>query len=217
MHAVGVFLLVSLCYDVFYINLDHRHDRNAAIIHELRGQNITNATRVAAVRPHKRPGATPQQRGLLGCSLSHVMALNRTTHSVALVFEDDLMFVRPFRTLELALPSFEWDVLVFAYNGRLTHPCYVGRSGNSYCKVDEVQTTSMYAVRKTYIPHLLGTLNRSIVGLLANKRPEQFAGDQTWKVLQRTPGHHWYGASPRIGIQRPGYSDIKQSVENYGV
>jgi hypothetical protein len=38
--------------------------------------------------------------------------------------------------------------------------------------------------------------------------------DQSWKVLQ--PHNNWYIFNPKLGYQRPGYSDIEKRLVNYG-
>lgn len=214
--TIPLLLLVFAGYETFYINLDSRVDRKDALLSELSAQHIPNATRIQAVKAAPFGALAPDQLGALGCSLSHTKALRAARASVVLVLEDDITFLRRAPTLELTTPSFAWDVLVFAYNGRVSRDC-VEASGARYCRVNDIQTTSMYAVRKPYVANLVMTWNVSINGLRANGPPSRFAGDQTWKVLQQTPGHNWFAVVPRVAIQRPGFSDIESAVKNYGV
>lgn len=207
---------ISISYGVVYINLDARVDRRTALRDELRSANITNAARVSAVQVPRYAGLTSAAIGALGCSLSHIKALRTVRSDVTLVLEDDITLLRAMPDQELRAPSFDWDVLMFAYNGGHTREC-VKAADTTYCRVKEAQTRSMYAVRQRYIPHLLAVFNTSAVGLRSGGSQPRFAGDQTWKVLQRTAGHNWFAAVPRVGIQRPGYSDIERSVKNYGV
>lgn len=214
--ATLLLLTVVGSYETFYINLDSRIDRKNALLSELSAQHILNATRIQAVRVARFGALRPNQLGALGCSLSHTKALRAAQASVVLVLEDDVKFLRRVPTLELTTPSFAWDVLVFAYNGGVSRDC-VEASGARYCRVHRIQTTSMYAVQKPYIANLLMTWNVSINGLRANGPQSRFAGDQTWKVLQQTPGHNWFAAVPRVAIQRPGFSNIESGFRNYGV
>ena len=195
--------------DARYINLDSRQDRHRLITRELLKQNIS-ATRI---RARKAKGTTPADGGL-ACALSHIDALESITQPVGLILEDDIQFIRAFPQAEVQKPTFDWDVLLFAHNGRYNESeCVQHR----WCRVIDMQTTSLYAFRKEYIPHLLSSWKKSYLGLASGGAYTKFAGDQTWKVLQRIPTHKWYAAVPRVALQRPGFSSIERSFQNYHV
>ena len=202
-------------YDTRYINLESRKDRRALIEAELARTGVCCAERVDAVSFPKKDRTN--RWGLMGCAVSHMRALASTRAPVAFVLEDDALFQRQPPLIELETPSFLWHVLLFAYNGRVDNARCVVAHGNRWCRVFDAQTASMYAVRKTYIPQLLHVLNESFRGLSLGKPVPEFANDQKWKELQKKDGHFWYAAVPRIGIQRPNYSDIEGTKVNYGV
>jgi hypothetical protein len=70
-------------------------------------------------------------------------------------------------------------------------------------KVDNAQTTSGYIVNACFYDTLIDIWNNPDKGCL----------DIKWKILQRD--NNWYAFIPRIGIQRPSYSDIQYEHVNY--
>ena len=202
-------------FDTRYINLKSRPDRRKSIENEFHKNHIFNAKRIEAEVPSQI--SDEQQRGGLGCSLSHIKALRSTENPVVLIAEDDAQILRTPPLIELETPSFLWHVLLFAYKGKIDYKDCVTAHKNKWCRVLNAQTASMYAVRQNYIPHLLHTWNRSVNGLLFGNSYHEFAGDQTWKKLQKQKDHHWYAAVPRISKQKKGFSNITGRNENYGV
>lgn len=208
-----VALVLGAAFDVRYINLASRTDRLAQIQSEFARQGGVQAERIAGREAERRTAAA----GALACTQSHVDAVRSITADVGLIAEDDCKFVRALPAGELRQPSFRWDALMLAYNGPFNHTDCVGRTGARWCRVISMQTCSLYAVRRAYVPHLLRVWNTSVSGLARGGPPSRFAGDQTWKELQRTPGHNWFAAVPRVAVQRPGFSNIEGSWKNYGV
>lgn len=202
-------------FNTRYINLESRKDRRALIEAELARTGVCCAERVDAVSFPKKDRTS--RWGAMGCAVSHMRALASTRAPVAFILEDDALFQRQPPLIELETPSFLWHVLLFAYNGGVDNARCVVAHGNRWCRVLDAQTTSMYAVRKTYIPQLLHVFNESFRGLSLGKPVPEFAIDRKWKELQRQENHFWYAAVPRIGIQRPSYSNIEGTKVNYGV
>ncbi len=172
-------------------------------------QNLS-AVRVQA---HKATSTT-EAAGGLACTISHIKALKSIVSPVGLIVEDDAQFLRTLPHAELLRPSFDWDVLLLAYNGEYNRNHCIDRM---WCRTTNAQTQSMYAVRKPYIPQLITVYERSYYGLKNGGAYTKFAGDQVWKTLQRNRAHKWYVAVPRVARQRPGFSNITRSFENYNV
>ena len=201
--------ITAVTFDVRYINLDARTDRRVLIEEEFSRQNIS-AVRIQA---HKATGTTKADGGL-ACTISHIKAIKSIVSPVGLIVEDDAQFLRKLPHAELLRPSFDWDVLMLAYNGGYNRKNCIDRM---WCRTTNVQTRSMYAVRKAYIPELVKVFKQSYHGLVNGGAYTKFAGDQVWKTLQRNSTHKWYVAVPRVARQRPGYSSITRSFENYNV
>lgn len=194
---------------ILYINLDSRPDRLAQITSELSCMGLSGE-RLSAVNtvPH----------GYIGCSATHIKGLKLAREcgwENVVMLEDDFQFVVNKETLERQLREFfsrgiEYDVLFLGYNLINSGP-----KDNLVGKALEVQTTSGYIVHKRFYDILIKHLEEGLEKLTATHNPSKYTIDQWWKSLQ--PVHSWYYFVNRIGIQRPGYSDIEGRVVNYRV
>lgn len=176
--------------------------------------NIVNFTRIPATHMPKR--------GALGCSLSHIKALEtflESTHSECCILEDDFIFVLGqwqvaslFKTL-LTVP---YDVCLLAANVLRSEP-----TEHAFLrKVDDAQTTAGYCVSKAYARTLLANFKEGAAKLKEGfetdgKKEPRFCLDIFWKSLQ--PTAKWYVVNPKMGIQRESYSDIEERSVRYGV
>lgn len=186
--------------DARYINLESRKDRREQAEAELLSQNI-HAKRINASVfnfDYGRPGAA-------GCSLSHIRALNSTNADIALIFEDDIQFLGKFPMEDIVYPSFDWDVILFGYSGIPGKKCLLVNK-SKFCTATGMETTSAYAVKKTYIPFLISVFKISLRNLLDRKSKKILPLDQIWKILQEND--NWYVYQPRVVKQKNGYSDI---------
>jgi hypothetical protein len=195
---------------VFYINLDHRTDRKRMIEAELGSVHWLNkTTRIPAV-PWPALGA-------LGCIRSHISAMKAFLADPslrhALFMEDDITFlydprVNVTRFLKEHGDS-GWDVLMLASNTNEEAPY------REYAtRILDAQTASAYAVTREFAPKLLELFEEGERGL-AVAYADELVTDQIWKRIQR--GSRWYCLKPRVGIQRPSYSDIEKKAVDYGV
>jgi GR25 family glycosyltransferase involved in LPS biosynthesis len=192
---------------VYYINLDHRRDRNEETLREIkklpRGSIVE---RVSAVYE--------KERGHLGCSKSHIVALKKFIQSgydTCIILEDDFEFVNGTGRLENFLyNSFPFDVVMLATNETDAKPC----EHSGFKKVISAGTTSGYIVSKDFAPTLLENFQTGAF-LLENDYDNHptYAIDQYWKNLQ--PKSKWYSFDPPCGRQRKSYSDILGGVVDY--
>jgi glycosyl transferase family 25 len=189
----------------FYINLDYRTDRRVEIERELADKEIC-AERFPAIRT--RPGS-------IGCSLSHLavlkLARERGYESV-MIFEDDFRFLiskEEWESLIKKLPS-SYDVVMLSYNIILAYP-----HDDIFDAVFEAQTASGYIVHSRFYNTLIARWEDGL-RLLANTGMHwMYALDQYWKGVQ--PQYQWYAFKTRIGVQRPGFSDLVGKVVDYGL
>ena len=177
----------------YYINLDHRKDRLAGV-REVLLPVFPDAARVSAIR---------SANGAEGCRQSHILALQQAIDDnvdIAYIFEDDVRWEHGSpkeQTLHALENGAQWDVLLLGGTRCRHGPVSGGMSRATGC-----QTTASYAVRKSYLPVLLGFW-RSTPGVI----------DQSWKRLQET--NNWYVAIPMIAVQGDGYSDIENTRRDY--
>jgi len=195
--------------DARYINLESRKDRREQAEAELLSQNI-HAKRINASVFNFDYGVP----GAAGCSLSHIRALNSTNADIALIFEDDFQFLEKFPMEDIVYPSFDWDVILFGYSGIPGKKCLLVNQ-SKFCRATNMETSSAYAVKKSYIPFLISVFEISLRNLLDRESKKNLPLDQIWKILQEH--NNWYVYQPRVVKQRSGYSDIykEKNIGNF--
>jgi len=198
---------------ILYINLARRIDRNEHVLHEINklGKDASYVHRIDAVK--REPGA-------LGCSLSHVKALqyalDHPEWNNVLVLEDDFTF-HSTNTSEIVKSIDElcnhstFDVCLLSYNpdGEFvdtTHP--------HIKKIMRTQTTASYLITKAYIPTLLQNMTESSTDMEKYGPRHTNCIDVHWSLLQSRD--HWFCTFPAIGYQYGSYSDVQMRYMLYG-
>jgi GR25 family glycosyltransferase involved in LPS biosynthesis len=200
---------------VYYINLDKRPDRNTQICDELKKSNI-NPAKINRICAHDVP-----ECGSYGCTLSHIEAVTKfleTDNSVqtCIILEDDFQFVQDQHQITSSINMFltdfkdKWDVLFLSLNliyAEKTEYPYAVRVLRSYC-------LSGYIINKRFAPQLLTNFKESAELL---KKEGHYVPtlcvDNYMGRLQKTT--NWFAITPRVGLQRPSYSDIEKRYVNY--
>lgn len=190
----------------FYINLDYRTDRRKEFEEE--------CTKMKLV-VERFPGIVHPKGGTLGCSASHLAVIKLAREQglpYVMVFEDDFTFLvtkDEFTTVLNTLPE-DYDVVMFGYNMIREEPY-----STSFGRTLEAQTTSGYIVHQKAYDKLIECWEHGLARFEEN--PHQhwlYICDQSWKSLQ--PSMKWYHAIPRVGKQRPSYSDLSNEFVDYG-
>lgn len=190
----------------YYINLDHRTDKNEQNIKELRKINIYHPNRFSAIK---------KDNGAIGCYMSHLevlkIARNKRLPYVT-VFEDDVLFLKPQDTLDkldrIINSGIPWNVIIL---GGHNHPPY--KSINDDCiKVSNCQSTTAYIVKQSYYDTLINHWQKGLQKLIETNDKPTYAIDIYWKILQKKD--NFLAIIPMDVIQYPGYSDIdKKNVD----
>ena len=200
---------------VYVINLESRPDRLA---------NITRVLQDVGLIDFKVIKAVPHPCGLMGCVLSHILVLQECIESgseTCLVFEDDfLLSAQPHAAVKTVSDFFaasdkgdiSWDVVLLSSN-------LLNSSESSLPflrRVVDAQTTSSYAVKRSYARHILRNFLQSAFRLnySCDKDHPQYALDIYWKRLQSSG--KWFVFSPMLGHQAASYSDIEYKFVDYG-
>lgn len=200
------------CPQVYYINLDRRPDRLAAV------ETMLDQWKIPTSKRRRITAVDLPDHPRLGCSLSHIKAIEAflaSDSTTCIVLEDDFvpqvhwiiayMMVILFRATRYK----QWDVVMLAANvlqSRYSLP-FVRRTSDS-------QTTAGFMVAREYAPILLENFQEG-ADLLARKNSDYHAIDMHMKRLQKRD--RWYVFSPRIGKQEAGHSDIERTYVDYGV
>ena len=181
---------------IFYINLDHRTDRRDEIENELDTKGL-EYERFPAVR-HETIGG-------VGCGRSHVGVLKLAKergYKQILVLEDDFMFTTDSLDIIKKLDDVTFDVCLLSCNLLDSTEC---TEHPFLLRVNDAQTTSGYIINAHYYDKLIQVFEDAIPKFEETNHHWLYAIDVAWKILQKRDT--WYCFNPRIGRQRPSYSD----------
>jgi len=186
---------------IFYINLDRRTDRLEEIQEELQKLDLT-AERFRAIQ---------HEEGLVGCGYSHLhimkIAKERGYKNV-LILEDDFSFKVSKDEFENLLEQFftkvqdNYDVCMFSYGEEITE---TNNDLPFLVNIKSACDASAYIINGSYLDKLIELYEVNIPLLEQTRMHWVYANDQVWKRLQAKD--KWFGFAPRLGSQRPGYSD----------
>ena len=200
---------------IYYINLDHRKDRQTEFLDEMTKMGVPD-TKLVRVPGIYKPG-----QGDLGCSMSHLATIQtflESGHSNCIIFEDDFEFTQELQNINIAFKNiFEnnipYDVCMLSSNTIESEPT----EWPFLLRIKSAQTTSGYMISKQFAPTLMKNfqegsrlLEESYSSGKDTNIQAPYCIDQYWKHLQ--PNHKWYVFQPKLGKQRDSYSDIQQGV-----
>ena len=203
---------------VLFINLEHRKDRLIHITGEL------NKTNINKKKIYRIPGIYNKEFGALGCTKSHILALNFFLNSpesnkTCVILEDDFEFTQSQNMVnDLVNKVFNsniknFDVLMLSAN---TVYQYTLDDIQFVTKIIDAQTTSGYVVCRDFAQVLLNNYTEGAVLLEQFGKPiPKYCIDIYCKSLQ--PLSKWYCINPKIGKQLNSYSDVENRNVNYGL
>lgn len=205
-------LLYPFIDAVYYINLDHRKDRETQFFNEFHRYFDKDAPF------HRVPAFYIRENGALGCLQSHIQLLETVLKKEPgrniLVCEDDIEFLedpRPYLDLFFQDGHFaHFHVLMLGHNTtkskKTVNPAVI--------RVLESQTCSCFLIHHNYVPVLLSVFRDALNEYLQDYIwDDRYCTDQCWKVLQQKD--EWYTFTKRIARQRQGYSDIEKTNVSY--
>jgi len=186
----------------FYINLEHRTDRRAEFEEEAAAMGLSC----------ERFPAIYNKSGTVGCGQSHLAVLKEAQargYESVLIFEDDFKFIVDKETFWTTMSQIQtdisgsYDVIMLGYNILKS-----SAHSKNLLKVLSAQTTSAYIVHSRIYSKLINTYEVGLHKLIETGQHWNYSVDQYWKVLQ--PDTQWFAAQPRLGLQRPSFSDVGQ-------
>lgn len=193
--------------EIVYINLESRIDRRRHIEAQFDLLGVSNYRRFPAVKC---------VRGITGCNISHrdvVTSWDPNVCSILFICEDDLV-------IDIGKVELERLLRRFVEDPRLDVLC-IGNNTPYKLKINEtfaisqhILTTSGYLVKAHVQPNLAEAFNKS-VGLAYSGLPQKDCGlDVVWQEVQSS----FVFAVPivRTAYQMESFSDIEQSIVNYG-
>jgi len=191
----------------YYINLEHRKDRNVHTINELKKIGLNNPNRFNAIKHDK---------GIVGCGMSQLEVLKKAKNNnwdYVTIFEDDVLFLKPEETLQkldrIVNSDINWDVIILGGNNYQPY-----KKINDDCiKVNNCQTTTAYIVKKSYYDTLINHWSEGLQKLIETNNTPKYALDMYWKLLQKKD--NFILITPIEVVQREDYSDIEKKNVNY--
>ena len=201
---------VFAAVDFVVINLDGRPERLQSFGRQMETLGVADWRRVGATNGREHfPEKPPFFAGSLGCTLSHIDALDSIrweNYSAAVICEDDAEFLVNRRELATLVADFlsnpKLDVL--ALGGRVR--------GGAHAISPRLRIGMGIVGRDCYVvkPHMANILVKKFregIPLLENGQ-RRGKGDQMWRSLQ---SHGYFFANPRATAvrQSAGFSDIE--------
>ena len=202
---------------VIFINLARRTDRREAIEAELARVGFApgQVFRFAALEHPASPNA--------GCNLSHAAAL-RWAHAelgaeVALILEDDFQFAGGAEQVQAAIAAVleageaegeaaSWDaVLLTASYAVLERE---GEANPPWKRCLSASNAAGYLVRRREMLPLAELIHEAAEPLARTGEHWNYQNDVVWRARMRRG--RWLAFEPRLGFQRPGYSDLARRV-----
>lgn len=203
---------------VYYINLEHRTDRKAQFLAEMRKLEVSEEKIV------RIDGIYNKECGALGCAMSHKKTLETflaSSHKNCLIFEDDFKLTIDINYAKFLMKclfqdNVKFDIVMVSGNILKSE-----KTGHFYLdKVIDGQTVSGLLITREFAPTILDCFSEAISNLKDwfekyKERKHEFCIDIYWKKYQ--PISNWYIFRPKWGVQRESYSDNEYKITNYGV
>lgn len=188
----------------FYINLEHRKERDLITRQELKKLGIKKPNRFNAIT-HKIP--------LVGCALSHIACLEKAKElgwDYVIIFEDDLKIEGKNSLLSKfnKYMKMDFDVLYLGCWNYLPPE----KINNDLAKVVRAVCLHAYIVKEHYYDTLINHLKESVELKLVNDVRENNNDEYIYTLQQKDK---WYCITPIHITQRDGWSDNFREVRNY--
>jgi glycosyl transferase, family 25 len=192
----------SIFGGVFVVNLARRQDRLADFDKEMARIGL----------PYERFEAVDNRTNGIGCSLSHLAVLKLAKargYKNYLVFEDDFsLLVSPEEFWQaMSVMNKPYDVLLLAHCLKESEPF-----SDRLVKVKKSVSTGAFIVNESMYDKLIAVWEEAAAKLMATGRHWEYACDQSWCTLQAEAA--WYAFVPKLGKQRPSWSDLGQYFYN---
>ncbi|WP_455648566.1 glycosyltransferase family 25 protein [Kluyvera sp.] len=197
---------------VIFINLDRRKDRRVRIVKHLKKIGVPKDKVF-------RLDAVEHSPGYIGCSLSHIAALEMAQQNKwqrVLILEDDFSFSETEENFEnvnryfKTLNNISWHVAFLAANYQQVTPL---KSVDYLVRVDKAWCACAYIVNASYYDKLIHNYRSGVFALLQGGSKQEYAIDVNWHSCMQED--LWLGIFPNSGYQLPDKSDIEEVEVDY--
>jgi len=190
----------------FYINLEHRKERDLITKQELKKLGIKKPNRFNAIK-HEIP--------LVGCARSHIACLEKAKElgwDYVIIFEDDLKIEGKnslIKKFNKYIKQDFWDVLYLGCWNYLPPE----KVSDDLAKVVRAVCLHAYIVKQHYYDTLINHLKESVELKLSDPNNGKYNNDEYIEGLQTKD--RWYTITPIHITQRDGWSDNFREIRNY--
>jgi len=200
---------------LYYINLDYRTDRKLEFLNWVEESKFPEK-KIERIQAVATPG-----RGHVGCLLSHIKVLDtflESSHKICMLFEDDY---QPLKVEEfwsdigrIFDSSVDFDIVMLSYNELKSDETEIP----FLHKVSHSFTASGLLITRDFAKILNDLWKKSAILLLKEEEKtgrmcETYKTDVYWMELM--PISKWFCYYPRLGIQRPSFSDLQLQYTSY--
>jgi len=194
---------------IYYINLDYRTDRKLEFLDWIEDSGFPEK-KIQRIQAVPTPG-----RGHIGCLLSHINALDaflESSHKICMLFEDDYQPLKVeefWSNIGLIFDSgMDFDIVMLSYNELKSDETEVP----FLRKVTHSFTASGLLLTREFAKVLNDFWKKDVKLLLeeenlTRRMCEKYKTDVHWMELM--PVSKWFCFYPRLGIQRPSFSDLQ--------
>jgi len=200
---------------ILYINLEHRTDRNEHCTNEIKKIDPTLS------KTHRIDAVYCKENGALGCSLSHIKALElilkNPSWKTVMILEDDFTFITdhsPFlhsAIIHLLRSISYYDMLLLGIG--VERCTTLPTQQPTILRLTSAQTTSGYIIPRHYVYTLLSNYTQSSYNMIQFGWKSEWCLDQHWKQIM--PISNWYTLHKKIAYQYGNYSDIEGKFTSY--
>lgn len=188
----------------FYINLEHRKERNLITIQELKKLGIKKPNRFNAIT-HEIP--------LVGCAMSHVACIQKAKDlgwDYVIMFEDDIKIEGKNSLIQKfnKYINYDFDILYLGCWNYLP-PKQVEKD---LAKVVRAVCNHAYIVKQHYYDTFLQNLKEGIEWKLKEDIRDNNIDEYHYKLQEKD---NWYCITPIHITQRDGWSDNFNEIRNY--
>tara|TARA_R110000796_G_scaffold130376_3_gene246009 strand:+ start:50 stop:700 length:651 start_codon:yes stop_codon:yes gene_type:complete len=196
----------------FYINLDERKDRNKTTKYLLKKLKLKDIERFSAIK---------DERGLVGCYLSHISCLKlarEREYERCIIFEDDITCKNINKT-RIKIndiyfnETLDYDVFMIGcwyYNKK----CYKTIPNSNILKINKAVCNHSYIVNNKYYDTIINHLEEGLKLYLSHNCADgQYNNDEYLGHLQLRD--NWYSYDTILISQYDGYSDNFKETRNY--
>lgn len=213
----GLNMVLGIFDKAYCINLDRRPDRLSEVTKELNRVNIP-FERFSATDGQTLPGGyNKTYKGEIGGTISHLNVLKKAKEenlSNVLILEDDVEFISNFNDIFQQRMKFvpdNWEMLFFGGN----HVGGLSIINPFVAKMNKSYAIHAYAVKNIVFDIIIDHLERSVDRVLGTSEMLKPSVAADYYLAMLHSGTNSYCFKPPLAHQKPGFSDLQQTVVNY--